>query len=281
MPASTPIDLSKLPVPTILDPLDYDALLAELIADFRIDFPQFVAAASDPITKALEIGAYRRVNDRQLGNEKFKQWLVAFANGSNLDHLGAIVGAVRLQNEIDDDFRARIVLAPEGFSVAGPKNAYEYHARSAHSEIADVRASSPAPGEVLVVILPKVGAIATTPEILAAVSAFVNSDDIRPMTDLVNVVAATIVEFSISATLTIYHGPDSSLVLAAANASLEAYLARVHKIGHDITKAGVLAALFVPGVQNVVTNLVGDIVISDTQVGICTGFTISVGGEGE
>ena len=40
--------------------------------------------------------------------------------------------------ESDDSYRQRIFLAPETFSVAGPKLAYVYHTKSVLSDIIDV-----------------------------------------------------------------------------------------------------------------------------------------------
>lgn len=40
--------------------------------------------------------------------------------------------------EENDNYRERIRLAPESFSVAGPTGAYQFHAKSAHQDIVDV-----------------------------------------------------------------------------------------------------------------------------------------------
>ena len=56
----------------------------------------------------------------------------------------------RLGADVEDDasYRARIRLAPERFSVAGPSGSYRYHALSAHQGIADVAVYAPVPGTV-------------------------------------------------------------------------------------------------------------------------------------
>ncbi|NIK10165.1 phage-related baseplate assembly protein [Xanthomonas arboricola] len=96
--------------------------------------------------------------------------MLAFATGTNLDHLGALLGVARLvldpgqpENgiaptyESDVAFRRRIQLAPEGFSVAGPEGAYIYHALSAAADVMDASATSPAPGQVLVTVQSRTG----------------------------------------------------------------------------------------------------------------------------
>ena len=59
--------------------------------------------------------------------------------------------------ESDPDFRRRIQLAPEGFSVAGPEGAYIFHALSADPGVLDACATSPSPGEVVVTVLARAG----------------------------------------------------------------------------------------------------------------------------
>jgi phage-related baseplate assembly protein len=284
MSAQNAIDLSKLPSPEILFQLDYDALLAELIAQFRVTFPDWQALPSDPVLKAFEISATARLNDRQAFNERSKQSLVAYASGSNLDHLAANLLITRLPNESDDNLRARVVLSPEGYSTAGPEMAYVFHAKSAHSEISDVRASSPEAGKVVVAVLPIVDHAATLPNILAAVNTAVNSETVRPMTDWVETQAATLIDYDIEVILTPYLGPDTSIVLSAAQTGAQTYVNNVRKIGHDVTHSMVTAAVGVPGVQKsqvLINGQVQDLVISETECGNCTGITITIGGVGE
>jgi hypothetical protein len=83
--------------------------------------PSFDATvASDPAVKVLEVFAYREMLIRQTFNERARQVMLAYASDSNLDQLGALLDVARLSGEADDAYRARIQLAPEAFSVAGP-----------------------------------------------------------------------------------------------------------------------------------------------------------------
>lgn len=92
--------------------------------------------------------------------------------------------------EDDDHFRARIWMAPESLSTAGPQGAYEYWAASANSEIIDVSVwSDPAhAGQVFIHPLMTNGRFPTTEE-LDQVYAVCNADRIRPLTDQVFVQA--------------------------------------------------------------------------------------------
>ena len=143
----------------------------------------------------------------------------------------------------------------------------------------DASATSPAPGEVLVSILSRAGDGTASAELLATVAAIVNDPAIRPLGDLVTVASATLVRFAIVATLTTFSGPDVNMVLAAARASLDAYLAENRKLGRDINRAGIIAALKVPGVENVaLPSPAGDVVCTLAQAALPTAITITHAG---
>src|SRR5690606_34861047 len=124
----------------------------------------------DPLYVALQVFVYREMLLRQDFNERLRGMMLAFAAGPQLDHLGALMGVVRFTLdpgdpgqgipptlESDSDFRHRIQLAPEGFSVAGPEGAYIFHALNADPDVLDASATSPTPGEVVVTVLSRSG----------------------------------------------------------------------------------------------------------------------------
>jgi phage-related baseplate assembly protein len=85
-----------------------------------------------------------------------------------------------------------------------------------------------------------------------------------------------------TAALYTYPGPDSSVVLAAAQAALDAYIASVRRVGFDITLSGIYAALHQPGVQRVnLTAPTANITINETSYGHCTAKTITLSGTDE
>ena len=102
--------------------------------------------------------------------------------------------------ENDENYRERIHIAPESFSVAGPRGAYDFYARSAHNDIADVAIVGPPdiePGYVKIYPLMTGGELPSD-EILSAVLETCNADDIRPLTDCVSVHAPEIVNYSLN-----------------------------------------------------------------------------------
>lgn len=69
------------------------------------------------------------------------------------------------------------------------------------------------------------------------------------------------------------------MVLAAAQAALDDYLAVSRRLGRSVTRAGVIAALFANGVQNVeLAEPAADLEPTALQVAICTGITLADGG---
>lgn len=296
--AFTPIDLSRLPFPDVVESLDFEAIFAAMLADFQSRYPDFSALVeSDPVYKVLEAAAYRELLIRQRVNEAAKAVTLAYAAGADLDQIAANFNVQRLVLvpanpdaippveavlEPDADLRRRVQLAFEGLSTAGPEGAYIFHALGAHPDVLDASAESPTPGVVVVSVLSRVGNGTPAAPVLAAVNATLSADDVRPLTDNVSVVAASIVNFTVVAALTLYPGPDSAVVLADANARLDEYLARNRRLGRDITRSGVFAALHTEGVQNVaLTQPAADVVVTPAQSAFCTARTITVAGTAE
>lgn len=299
------IDLSQLPAPDVVETLDYETLLAErkatLISLYPTDKQEAVARTlsleSEPIVKLLQENAYREVILRQRINEAAEANMVAWANGADLDQLGANNGVVRLTltaadesaippvaavMESDDDFRLRVASAFEGLSVAGPTGAYEFHAKSADGRVSDATAISPSPACVTVTVLSREGDGVAAADLLAVVDAALNDENVRPVADRLTVQSAAIVNYSVDAALYIYPGPEAEPVRAAAEAKLQAFVSAQRRLGRDIRQSALYAALHVEGVQRVQLNEPAqDVVLDKTQAGYCTGYTITVGGSDE
>ncbi len=326
----TAVDLSRLPVPPILEVIDFQTMFDQRLARLHLIDPTFDALVpSDPAWKILEVCTYFSVLDRQRVNDAARGVMLAYAVGGDLDQLGAPFGVGRLTLapgnpeqgipptlESDEDFRRRIQLSPEGFSVAGPEGAYTFHALSADSRVQDASAASPTPddireivssvlsandadpaliaamdaaldaadwpGDVYVSVLSRVGDGTAPPDLLAAVNQKLAADDVRPLTDHVIVQSAEIVEYEIDADVYTYAGPDSAVVLAESRARVRAYVDANHRLGRDISISGIYAALHVEGVQRVeLSSPAGDISISASQAPFCTSISVNNGGVGD
>ncbi|MDR8481540.1 baseplate assembly protein [Serratia nevei] len=296
------IDLSQLPSPQIIEPLDFETILVDvkavMIAAFPADQQASVAAAlsleSEPLNVIAQAMAYRELLLRRRINEGAAACMLSHAEGTDLDNLAANLDTERLTitpetdtsdavMESDEALRLRAQSAFEGMSVAGPSAAYEYFARSASGKVADARATSPAPAEVVIAVLSTDGDGTASPELLAAVTAAVNDEEVRPLGDRVMVRSADIVDYSIEAELFLYPGPESEPIINAAMASLRGFLAdNDKKIGRDVARSAISASLHVQGVQRVVLRSPStDLQISDTQAARNIGYTVENGGTDE
>ncbi|HHT0453417.1 baseplate J/gp47 family protein [Klebsiella pneumoniae subsp. pneumoniae] len=296
------IDLSQLPVPTIIEALDFETILTDVKAVMVAAFPEdqraSVAAAltleSEPLNIIAQAIAYRELLLRQRINEGVAACMLSHATGDDLDNIAANLDTQRLVTteatdttdavtESDEAFRLRAQSAFEGMSVAGPSAAYEYFARSASGKVADARASSPSPAEVIIAVLSTEGDGSASPELITAVTTAVNDEEVRPLGDRVTVRSAEIVDYEIDATLYLYPGPESEPIINAADASLQRFLkANDRKISRDVARSAISAALHVQGVQRVVLNSpTENLRISDTQAARNTNYHLENGGTDE
>ncbi len=299
------IDLSQLPPPDVVEPLDYESLLAERKATLISLYPEEQQEAiartleleSEPLVKLLEENSYRELILRQRLNEAARAVMVAYASGSDLDQLGANNNVTRLVlksadnstipptpaiMESDNDFRVRIPQAFEGLSVAGPVGAYEYHARSADGRIADASAISPSPANVIVTIMSRENKGVASQDLLDKVAVVLNDENVRPVADRVKVQSANVVEYQIDAILYIYPTPESEPIRIAAEQKLKRYVEAQHRLGRDIRLSAIYAALHVEGVQRVeLKSPTQDVVLDKTQASYCTSAKLTVGGSDE
>ncbi|APL69701.1 baseplate assembly protein [Escherichia coli] len=299
------VDLSQLVAPDVVEELDYETILTERKATLVSLYPEEQQDAvartltfeSEPIVKLLQENAYREVIWRQRVNESARAVMLAYAAGHDLDNLGANYNVERLVitpadettlpptpavMESDTDYRLRIQQAFEGMSVAGSTGAYQFHGRSADGRVADISVISPEPACVTVSVLSRENNGAASGELLAVVRNALNDEDVRPVADRVTVQSAVIVDYAIDAALYLYPGPESEPVLSAAKAKLQTYINAQHRLGRDIRKSAIYAALHVEGVQRVeLVAPVADIVLNETQASYCTEYSVKIGGNDE
>ncbi len=244
-------DLASLPTPAVIEPLSFEMIFSELQTEFQSRYPDYSALlASDPAVKLLEVAAYREVLLRNRINAAAKASLLAFATGSDLDHLAAFYGVTRLMEEADEALRLRTRQRIIGFANAGGAAHYRYWALSASPDVADVEVDSPEPGRVRISVLAK-GEEETVPDaVLEAVRAVVLRDDIRVLTDTVEVVAAELIPVTVTARIWLY--PDTPLAAFEAIAPrFKDALAAQSGLGWDLTPSWVIGELQRPGVHKV------------------------------
>lgn len=159
--------------------------------------------------------------------------------------------------------------------------------------MADAKAVSPDPCEMVVTVLSIDGNGSASDELLSKVrvvfglsadglSQSSTPSKVRPQGDRVTIQGSGIVNYSVQAVLQLLPGPDAQVVLAAANQALALYQKEQRRLGADITRSGIFKSLHQSGVNNV--NLISpsaDVTVLDHQAAYCTSVNISIGGVGE
>lgn len=294
------IDLSLLTAPTVIESLNYEAILAErkqyLISLYPLEEQESITATlaleSEPIVKLLQESAYRELLLRNRVNTAAAAVMLAFAGGADLDQIGANYGCARLVitaaddtavppieavYESDDDYRYRIQMSLDSYTTAGSKENYIYHGLSADGDVKDIEPVSPSPGVVTIYVLSRTGDGSASEELIEKVGAALNEESIRPLTDQVTVQSAAILNYTIDAELVLLPGPDQSVVQAAAVSALTEYTEAQKKLGYDITLDGIYKALRQTGVQKVnLTTPQNHISIGSGQAGHCASMNVTV-----
>lgn len=291
------LDLSALPAPDVLEPLDYELTFQDCLSTFRVDLGDNWTAnmESDPVVKLLETGAYIKLGNRARVNDASKALLLAYAIKSDLDHLGSNVNLPRLVIqaedltvtppvpevlEEDDPYRERIQLAYEGLTTAGPRNSYILHTRNASGLVADASAESPSPCNVTVTVLSTEGKGEASPELLDVVRLAVNDEDVRPLGDRVKVQSAEILDYSIDAILHMSSaGPEGEASRAEAERRLAAWINPRKRLGVEVARSAVDAQLHVAGVSRVELTGWVDLTPTKAQAAFCTGYAVKLAGE--
>ena len=266
------INLSDLPVPDAIVVPDAAVIFGAWLARLRELDPEFDAQVeSDPTYKQGEVTAFQLTLAFQRVNDAVRAVFLASAQNADLDQIGAAFNVGRMVivpanpdavpptdavMEEDEAFRERIQLSWSQLNTAGARNAYRFHARSADEDVLDVDAYGPEEhgraGEVDVYVLSREGNGTASKALLDAVSARLNADEIRPLTDFVTVKSAIINDYSVTAELEIPDGPDAGEVLENAKNTLLSYTRLANRINGMVPLSAIYAALQQTGVARVI-----------------------------
>ncbi len=290
-----------LPPPDNLQALEFEVLLTELkndVVQAMAEEASTIDLEGDPINELLQAFAYRIIIERNRANGQALSIMLPVARGPQLDQLAALpffniqrkvlVPAAPLafppteeKLEDDDSFRERIRLSLHGLSVAGPVNAYRFHALSAHPDVIDVSVdrpkferdetvyagvpsnaitivptydaelTDPRPNDVAITVMTNADDGLATPDVLQTVLDALSGETVRPISDRPRVRSVVTVDVPIQATLYLYEGNEQNQVLALAQARLTEQLNALRRIGNDLTISAIHAGLHIDGVQRV------------------------------
>ena len=182
--------------------------------------------------------------------------------------------------ESDAAFYERLRESVETYSTAGPMGGYEYFAKSASALIADVKATSPEPGEVDVRVLLAGGELPEE-EILKEVSEILNAEKVRPLTDHVTVSAPEIVPYDIDFTYWTQEGGTISGETVAENiaAAVQAFKEwQGAKMGRDVNPSYLTSLLMQAGAKRVKVRSPVDTIVPENAVALIEETAVVYGG---
>lgn len=223
---------------------------------------------------ALELG--------EIGNNipvgKINQLVDPLPSITKVENITATAGAG--DREDDERYAMRIKLSPASFSVAGPAKAYEYHTLSYSTAIIDAKiyGLEDRPGNVYIHPLLTDGELPQT-EFLEALTAYLNADTIRPLTDKLMVSAPTAVNYQITATW--YLSKDDinriNQVKEQVTKAVEDYrLWQQSKIGADINPDVLIEYVRKAGAKRIVITEPEYKVVQQSEVAQCLASAVNL-----
>jgi phage-related baseplate assembly protein len=155
------------------------------------------------------------------------------------------------QDEDDDRYRERIILAPEAFSNAGSRAAYRYHTLAVHQSIVDVAVQGPDEGQPdgHVALFPLTTSGLPAADLLQRIENQISGEKLRPLCDTVSARSPVEVTYQIKANITFYAHADRSVAMATAKAAARTYADECRaNLGRDLVPEQLTALLQVSGV---------------------------------
>lgn len=258
------LDLSRLPLPDVVEELDYESILVAHMAEFvtswakaresRPELPAYDVEMleTDPVKIVIESFAYRELLLRARANDIARALMLATASRADLDNFAAdfglerrVVGEDAGGNPIlesDAEFRQRRHLAPDGYAAAGPENAYRFFAWSADGSIKQVEAIKGEDNRCDVVLLGRDGNGSVDGDVVSKVYDALSAKTRRPLTDSVYVRSVEVIEQTIRVTVRLQTGPDPAALVAKVKTSIEAYAKGRAAIGTVLRVDGIVGA---------------------------------------
>lgn len=288
------LDLALLPAPQAIHSVDYEliraARLTELVARFTAKGVQFNVQSieTDPSIIHQEEDAYREMLDLQAINDAVQAVLVAYAIGSDLDNLGALLGLRRLTitaatetaaavMESDSDFRARIRVALDATAVGLTGNGYRTIALQAAPAVKSVSLVKKGGGQIDVVLLGRGEDGAVADADVQTVRDRLQADDGGQLTDIIAVRSARPLPYDVVAEATIPPGPTTSAIQTASVAAITAAAAGLKVIGGRIpTDALIAAGRVAPMMKFSLVSPAADIVSESDQVPYARSVTVKI-----
>ena len=300
------VDFSQLPEPNLIQELDYESIFNERKEKFIALYPAteqnqwrtILNRESDPVVKVLQENAYLELLYRNKCNADARSLLLAYAEGSDLDHLALTeYGLIRLivtpaDNSVvppspaiyesDERLRERCLLSFDGMNTAGSANAYRYFALSADGRVDGIKVKSDEETPCFLdIVITQVDSEngAASAELIQIVQTALDPDTVRPVGDRPTVKSSIATNYQIEAVLYVGKNAEDALLLEAANIRLDKYIKNAQKNGESIYLSAIYAALHVDGIERVqIISPTADLLMDNYHHPYCTAKNITVGG---
>ncbi|MQY44504.1 baseplate assembly protein [Rhizobiales bacterium RZME27] len=282
--APTAIDLSRLPAPNAIEPLDYEALFSSFKARFlsywsnlrtqNPNLPEYTTTSLETEAVGIvgEAWSYLRLLDRQRVNDGIRALLAPLAAGTNLD---SIVASRNIQRLVMIPASSGVAAVMEGdesllrrylysFDVpaAGSEGRYLHDAFAAWPQSQDKslglwdarvngRAVHGRRGDTDVVLIGPFGRLPTVSELAVVRNAITNVNR-SPEAVAISVMSATRAEYSVSLVLDVPGvGPSAETIRTEAEARVRAAAKERAIIGGEIPDGLLAGAAYGAGVIKV------------------------------
>jgi phage-related baseplate assembly protein len=249
-----PYDLTVIPPPVVIQPVDFEVKLAALKADLGTRFPAvapLLELEGAPVVMLLEAFAFFIMQNEARINDAARANLLAFANAGDLDQLAVFYDVLRMDGEDDERLRKRVVLAIQGRSTGGPAARYRFVAMSANVRASDVAVYRDGldPTVHVRVYAADNGGIADE-DLLEDIRTALNSPEVRLVNDTIEVASAVFLVVNVVANVILL--PETPVsVLASMEAALREAWAAETGLGFDFVRNWGEARMMIPGVYTV------------------------------
>lgn len=279
------IDISRLPPPRVVEELDYEVLFERQqqrfqsrwqdvrVANPDLGLPSYDVQMleTDPPVIINESESYRELLIRQRINEAAKANLLAFATGSDLEHLAAFYEVARMAGEDDARLKRRVILAIQGRSPGGTEARYKFIVLSSDIRVEDAIVYTSGRSPVV-----NVAIYSTDPDgvadddLIAIVNAALQAPGARMVND--TIVLRSAVQRVVDLIADVWLLPDAPLsLLQTMETSLRDDWKVARALGRDFVDRWWTARLMLEGVHKVAPVSPADVIVPpDEAVSIGT-----------
>lgn len=255
------VDLNSIPKPQVIEEITYAAIVARKKATFQAlwnavrtanpDMPPYdvLMLKTDAAMIVIEADATDEMLLRARINDSAKANILPWSTGNDLAILAQFGhGVAPIDGETEDQLKERVILKEQGSSSAGPKEWYQFHARSVSADVREVEVLRPGTGPELQLAILSFSNGGVAPDaLLDAIRAKVTADNVRGDNDIVTVVRAVRAVIDIEADIWLRPSADYA-VFEALEPNLRAAWDKEGKIGADLLKGWISARLTPAGV---------------------------------